>query len=212
MRGAFVACLLAGCSFSTVREPTTPGAAQRCHHAAPLADTMLGAGLLGAAIGAGTLAVRGERGDAPPMLTIAGALAMAGGVFMVSARYGSRVHDACRREEVLASMPVAEPLHVPGPIAATCEQRRLDMYSRAVTGADPEQRLRLLATLPTCDGPAARERAWTLTRSASLAASAGKCDDVEPIAREVLSLDVVLHDVVLLADVEIKHCLSLREL
>ena len=47
---------------------------------------------------------------------------------------------------------------------------------------------------------------------ASLDAGAGHCDEIPAIARQVQNLDVVLHDVVLLGDIEIKNCLQVREL
>lgn len=116
--------------------------------------------------------------------------------------------SACAAQQTVAP---AEPLHpTAAPIATTCEQRRLDMYSRAITGADDAQRVELLTALPSCEERTERERAWALTRMATLDAGAGRCQDIEQIVREVYDLDVVLHDVVLMADIPVKSCLQAR--
>lgn len=209
-RLATVAVLVAGCSWSTssTLHPTVASSSQAtCKRTAPVADVAIGAGLLGSSLG--TLALASQ--DPARMLTISGLLIGTGIAFLASAHDGYEQHDACTAE-LLASYQQQEPLHVAVVAAPSCEQRRLDMYSRAVTGADPDQRARLLQALPTCDGTATREHAWALTRTAALAAGAGHCDDVESIAREVYVADIALHDVVLMADVEIKYCLSRREL
>lgn len=192
-----------------------PIASGACKRTAPVADTALGAGAIGASVGGIGLAVY-DRGDATlPIMVVSAALVATGVAFLASAHDGYREHDACNAELLAMQQPQSPtPLHVEvTQVAASCEQQRLDMYSRAVTGADPEQRARLLALLPACPSESAtREKAWLLTRDASLAASAGKCDEVEPLARQVYDLDVALHDVVMLSDVEIKFCLQRREL
>lgn len=209
-RLATVAVVLAGCSWSTssTLHPTVTSPSRgTCKRTAPIADTAIGAGLLGSSLATLTFAAE----DPVMMMTVSGLLIGTGVAFLASAHYGYDQHDACI-DEVLASYEQPEPLHVEIAPARSCEQRRLDMYSRAVTGMDPQQRVRLLATLPVCDGAAKSEHAWALTKAAALAAGAGKCDDVESIAREVYEEDVAVHDVVLLSDVEIKYCLSRREL
>jgi hypothetical protein len=209
--GATIAVLLAGCSWSSssTLHPTVTSSSPRgtCKRTAPVADLAIGAGLLGASLGTLSLASQ----DPVPMLTISGLLIGTGIAFLASAQDGYEQHDACSAE-LLASYQPQEPVHLAVVAAPSCEQRRLDMYSRAVTGADPDQRARLLHALPACDGTASREHAWELTKTAALAAGAGNCGDIEAIAREVYVADIALHDVVLMADVEIKYCLSRREL
>jgi hypothetical protein len=200
---------LLGCSLTAPgpRQPVT--AATRCSMQHVVADTVIGAGLIGAA--AGSIPYVAETDSTTATIAVASTLVVAGAVFLVSSGRGFAATERCHRE-VLAATPAA-PLHfVESTAPRTCVQRRLDMYSRAITGADPEQRSRLLATLPACDEEPERERAWELTRTASLAAAAGECDDIERMARQVYDLDVPLHDVVLLSDIEVKHCLQRREL
>lgn len=227
--GVGVACI-AGCSWSsgTVAHPTfasteTPTTGQTtaaaggatCKRTAPVADTAIGAGSIGVALAGTGFAVFGDSDARPYVMGASIALLGAGIAFLASSRDGFADHDACNRELLAMQRPgEKEPLHiVVTQVGVSCEQRRLDMYTRAVTGVDDVQRAQLLAELPTCASESAsREKAWTLTKNASLAASAGKCDEVEPLARQVYDLDVALHDVVMLSDIEIKFCLSRREL
>ena len=212
----------AGCSWSSssVVHPTfasTQSSTEtaRCKRTAPVADTAIGAGSIGVALAGTGFAVFGDSDARPYVMGTSIALLGAGIAFLASSREGFAAHDACNRELLAMQQPrEPEPLHVVVTQAGmSCEQRRLDMYTRAVTGADPDQRAQLLAELPTCASESAtREKAWMLTKNASLAASAGKCDDVEPLARQVYDLDIALHDVVMLSDIEIKFCLSRREL
>jgi hypothetical protein len=177
---------------------------------------VIGAGLIGASLGGTGFAIVNDSHDGTLAIMGASVALLGSGIaFLASGRDGFRDHDACNRELLAMQSPnEPEPLHVVVKQApVSCEQQRLDMYTRAVTGADDVQRAQLLADLPTCASESAsREKAWMLTKNASLAASAGKCDEVEPLARQIYDLDVALHDVVMLSDIEIKFCLSRREL
>jgi hypothetical protein len=210
-RAASVALLLVtGCSYALPRAPiTTQTKKPSCVSTRPAIDTAAGVTFAIPAVLAGTYGL--ADGDSTA-LTAGGVLAVASALFFVSAVHGFRDSERCE-EELIASRP-SPPLHVAQPmaVALTCEQRRLDMYSRAVTGADHEQRQQLLMTLPSCEENSDRERAWALTRMAALDAGAGKCDGIEGVAREIYRLDIVLHDVVLMGDIEVKHCLMMPRL
>lgn len=213
-RRVLVLVAVSGCSYAFPRAPVT-AASQRssCTSSRAVADTAIGAGLIGTGVGVGAIVPFFGAAEDSTLPMVAGtALAVAGVVYLVSAHHGFRERQVCEAE-VVALEHQAEPMHAEPPkVALTCEQRRLDMYSRAVTGADEVQRKRLLLALPACGEPVVRERAWALTRMASLDALAGRCDGIEQIAREVFDLDVVLHDVVLMGDIEVKHCLQLRKI
>ncbi len=197
-----------GCSLTYPRAPITAQTKNpSCVSSRPAVDTAAGVSLGIPAVLAGAYGVADSDSKA---LLGGGVLAVVSAVFFVSARAGFRDSERCE-EELLALHRTQEPLHATPAapaVALTCEQRRLDMYSRAVTGADPDQRQTLLLSLPSCGEGSDRERAWVLTRMAALDAGAGKCDGIENVAREIYQLDIVLHDVVLMGDIEVKHCLQ----
>jgi len=197
-----------GCSLVYPRAPITAQTKNpSCVSTRPAVDTAAGVSFGIPAVFAGAYGVADGNSTA---LAGGGLLAVASALFFVSARSGFRDSERCE-EELLAVHRTHEPPHTAEPavaVALTCEQRRLDMYSRAVTGADPQQRQGLLLALPSCAEGSARERAWVLTRMAALDAGAGKCEGIENVAREIYQLDIVLHDVVLLGDIEVKHCLE----
>lgn len=206
MRPAAALVILTACSYSYSRPPITAQTKNpSCRAVRPAIDTAAAVSL-GTAGGLVGLYGIAEEENAPVMLGVA--LLVGSALFAVSAGHGFSDGERCERELLATFAAPPPPLHVEEPaVALTCEQRRLDMYSRAVTGADATQRVKLLTTLPACEEGTSRERAWTLTRLAALDASAGKCEDIESIARQVYELDIVLHDVVLMGDIEIKHCL-----
>jgi hypothetical protein len=197
-----------GCSLTLRRAPITAQTKNpSCVSSRPAVDTAAGVSFGIPAVLAATYGV--ADGDSKA-LAGGGVLAVASALFFVSAHYGFRDSERCEAE-LLATRPTQAPLHASEPapaVALTCEQRRLDMYSRAVTGADPQQRQSLLLSLPSCAEGTDRERAWVLTRMAALDAGAGKCDGIENVAREIYQPDIVLHDVVLMGDIEVKHCLE----
>jgi hypothetical protein len=205
---------LSACSLTHSRPPlTTASQSQQrsCATYRPQVDSAAGAAFIVGGIAGAALI-----DDVPTSLAVGAIVLGVGASFVASAVVGTRAESRCEREVIALTPPDRdEPLHAALPASMnvmTCEQRRLDMYSRAVTGADPDQRVRLLTELPSCDEPTQRERAWVLTRMAALDAGAGRCDGIQDIAHQVFDLDVALHDVVLMSDVEVKHCLQLREL
>lgn len=118
----------------------------------------------------------------------------------------------CRAPE-----PAAPELAARTIVPRTCEQRRIDQYSRALT-VDPSRRFELLWSLPVCE-PAisaspdqrartrTREQAWRLTKAAALAAGRKSCGPVQELVGEIRALDVTHHDVVVLGDPAIRACL-----
>lgn len=204
--------LVSACSFAHTRTPITASTPNpSCSNNRARVDAIVGTSLLVGGLLVGSV-IAADSEDPLENLLLGTAIAGTGAAFLASAVHGWRDDERCERELVAAQanpfQEGGEPLHAEAATAdMTCEQRRLDMYTRAVTGADHVQRVRLLTQLPSCEERTERERAWVLTRMASLDASAGRCDNIEAIARQVYELDVVLHDVVMMGDIEIKHCL-----
>jgi hypothetical protein len=207
--------LVSACSFAYSRPPITPSTHDRsCAKNHARVDVIAGASLVGGGVVLGAIALSDQYQTDVTMLLGGLAAAGVGAVFLASSADGFADIDKCE-QELLAVQPTQPEPHAPAVVHAappimvrTCDQRRHDMYTRAVTGADQAQRVRLLKELPSCSERAERERAWGLTRMASLDAAAGNCESTQTLVREVYELDVVLHDVVLMSDIEVKHCLT----
>src|ERR1041385_7858342 len=91
---------LAACSSSTqaTRHPTIVVTHATCSQRAPIADTLIGAGLAGAGT-AGTLLASFED-DSMGLLVGSAAVLLVGAVFLVSSHQGFAQHEACTEEIV----------------------------------------------------------------------------------------------------------------
>src|SRR5262245_57118877 len=88
-----------------------------------------------------------------------------------------------------------------------CIENRLKLMTDARTAA-PNARFELLRDIGNCNEP--RDRFWELARSAAMAATMARCDEVHRLYNGAAVIDPSLHHVVFEADPEIMRCVRER--
>lgn len=88
-----------------------------------------------------------------------------------------------------------------------CAVARVAMFKHINSEPDRMRRAGLLRAAPSCSTTTPEDTAWSLTKSAALAASEGNCGKALTIAPEVAALDANHYQLVFLKHVEIASCI-----